>query len=229
MKYHVAFDIDFKRNPYKGLYIALEGIDGSGKTEQTEALEAYFTKQHKKVVITHEPRKNNTLFSNLVHKILLGEIKLSPIALQYLFSADRVQNHLETVIPALKAGNVVISHRAFWSVIPYAISDLDSKVYNNTAKFLLVANCVLSMYHQFIIPDYTFFLDVPIAEAMKRLKKRTSKEKEFYEKEEKLRKHVIGYQWELTRFSKEFIIIDGKQQPYKVTKSLIEHLQKVKK
>lgn len=226
MKYHIDLDIDFRRNPYKGLYIALEGIDGCGKTEQTEALESYFTSLNKKVVITHEPRKSNTIFSNLVHKILLGEVKLSPIALQYLFSADRVQNHLETVVPALKSGKIVISHRSFWSIVPYAVSDLEPKLYDNTAKFLLVANSVLSMYHQFILPDYTFYLDISVEEAMKRLKKRKNKQKEFYEKKGKLKKHIIGYQWELDTFPKEFTIIDGNQSVDTVTQSIIKHITK---
>jgi len=30
MKYHIEFDLDFKRNTYPGKFIALEGIDGSG-------------------------------------------------------------------------------------------------------------------------------------------------------------------------------------------------------
>ena len=229
MQYHIQLDIDFKRNPYKGTYIAVEGIDGSGKTEQSKKLEEYFSSQKEKVVLVTEPRKDSSTFHDLIHKILLGEISLSPIALQYLFSADRVQNHIENVIPALKAGKIVISHRAFWSIVPYALSDLDPKVYTNTAQFLFVANSVLSMYHQFILPDITFYLDVPADEAMQRLKKRTNKQKEFYEKEEKLRKHIIGYQWELKTFPKEFTIVDGKQDPEEVMHQILKKMQAKKK
>ena len=61
MKYHVEFDIAFKRNSYKGLYIALEGIDGSGKSSQVKRLGSYFTKKGSKVVATREPRKKEGL------------------------------------------------------------------------------------------------------------------------------------------------------------------------
>jgi dTMP kinase len=225
MKYHVSFDIDFKKNTSKGLYIALEGIDGSGKSKQVEELAAYFAKQKKNVLIVTEPRKDSKIFSNLVHQILLGKVSLSPIALQYLFSADRVQNQEETVIPALKAGKIVISHRSLWSIVPYAVSDLNPKLYKDTAQFLLVANSVLSMYHQFILPDYTFYLEVTVDEAMRRLEKRKNKEKEFYETKEKLKKHVIGYQWEINTFPKEFTIIEGKQNPEKVTEEIIKRIK----
>jgi signal recognition particle GTPase len=40
MKYNINFDIELKKNPYRGTYIALEGIDGSGKTTQVEKLAA---------------------------------------------------------------------------------------------------------------------------------------------------------------------------------------------
>ena len=228
MKYHMSLDIDFKRNPYKGFYVALEGIDGSGKSKQAEKLAAYFAAQGKEVLIVSEPRKDSNIFNDLIHRILLGKVSLSPIALQYLFSADRVQNQEEVVLPALKAGKVVISHRVFWSIIPYAISDLDPKLYENTAQFLLVANNVLSMYHQFVLPDVTFYLNVSADEAMNRLRKRKNKLKEFYEKEEKLRKHIIGYQWEVKQFPKEFSVVDGNQDPEQVTKEILEKLKRKK-
>src|SRR4051812_38840306 len=101
MKYHVEFDIDFKRNPYKGVYIALEGIDGSGKTIQTEKLVEYLRSTGRDVVTTREPRKEEGILSGLIHAILFGKIKMSPVALQYLFTADRILNQEETVIPAL--------------------------------------------------------------------------------------------------------------------------------
>src|SRR5579859_1178311 len=225
MKYHIKFDLDFKRNPYKGIYIVLEGLDGSGKTEQTEALATYYKEKGKDSIVTHEPRKEGSIFSNLIHQILLGNLKVSPIALQYLFSADREQNHVETVIPALQAGKIVISHRSFWSIVPYAISNLDPKLYEDSAQFLLVANSILSMYHQFIIPDYTFFLDVSVEVAIKRLTERKGKQKEFYEKEDKLKKHAIGYEWLLKTFPNEFTRVDGVRSVQEVADQIIQIIQ----
>ena len=86
MKYPVNFEIELKKNAYDGLYIALEGIDGSGKTTQVEHLAEYFRKQGREVVTTREPRKVGFI-GDLVHKVLLGEVKLPATSLQYLFSA----------------------------------------------------------------------------------------------------------------------------------------------
>src|SRR3989344_1239591 len=163
MKYHVELDIDLKRNPYKGIYICVEGIDGSGKTTHVEKLTAYFKKQGKTVAQTREPRKEG-LVGDIIQKVLTGQVKMSLVALQYLFSTDRVLHHEEVIIPALKQGKVVISDRCFWSAIVYGILDRDAGKYDfKSADFLLMAHCVLSMYHQFIIPNYTFYLKVPLS------------------------------------------------------------------
>mgnify|MGYP001612202676 CR=1 FL=1 len=45
MKCHVSFDIEFKKNPHKGLYIVLEGINASGKNTQVINLKKYFESQ----------------------------------------------------------------------------------------------------------------------------------------------------------------------------------------
>src|SRR3989338_1520735 len=116
MRYHLEFDIDLRRNEEKGLYIALEGIDGSGKTTQAQKLKKYFESKGKDVVTTREPRKEGVI-GELVHQILLGDRKFSPKAFQYLFTTDRVLNQEEIVLPALDRGAVVISDRTFWSGI----------------------------------------------------------------------------------------------------------------
>ena len=70
MKYHIEFDINFKRNEFPGKYIAIEGIDGSGKSTQIEKLFEYFKSQGKEVIKTREPRKDEGLIGELIQKIL---------------------------------------------------------------------------------------------------------------------------------------------------------------
>lgn len=221
MKYHVEFDIDFRRNPYKGVYIALEGIDGSGKTTQVESLAQYFIDQGREVIRTREPRKEEGVIGDLIQKILLGKTKIPPVAFQYLFSADREIHHEELVIPSLKQGKVVISDRCFWSAIPYGLLDRKSELDENTIEYVLVAQSVLSMYHQFIVPDYTFYLDIPLDTAMQRIDK-TNEVREIYEDKEKLEKTIKGYQWLLREFPKEFIVVDAMKPVEAVTEEIIK-------
>lgn len=224
MKYHVELDIDFKRNDSKGLYIALEGVDGSGKTTQVEELAKYFKKQGRSVVVTREPRKEG-LIGDIVQKVLTGKAKMSPIALQYLFSTDRVLHHDELVIPALKKGQVVISDRCFWSAVVYGILDRTKGKYDyKSADFLLIAHSILSMYHQFLIPDYTFCLDISLKTSLSRIDHKSGK-KEIYEKEEKLKKLIEGYNWLTKKFAKEIIVINGEDDVKRVTGDIIKKIK----
>lgn len=225
MKYPVSFEIELQKNPYPGLYIALEGIDGSGKTTQVEKLAEHFQKKKKEVVITREPRKSG-LIGDLVHKVLLGEETLPSVSLQYLFSADRSAHHQELVLPSLKEGKVVISDRCFWSAIVYGILDRTGGNYDKKdADLLLISQSILSMYHQFTVPDFTFYLKIPIEESLKRLKTK-SEQKEIYEDEDKITKVFTGYDYIQDRFSTEIIEIDGGKPVDQVTKEMIDILAK---
>ena len=224
MKYHVELDIDLKRSPYKkGLYIALEGIDGSGKTTQAEELARYFEKKGKSVVRTREPRKEG-LVGDIIQKVLTGQVKVSSVALQYLFSTDRVLHHNDVIIPALKAGKVVVSDRCFWSAIVYGILDRTGGKYDyNSADFMLIAHSVLSMYHQFMVPDLTFSLKISLSTTLKRISHKDDV-KEIYEDREKLRRVVEGYNWLAKKFAKEIITIDGEGKVGEVTMAIVAKL-----
>ena len=225
MRYDVSFSIDFRRNPYKGFYIAFEGIDGSGKTVQAERLVEYFREQGKSVLMVSEPRRTG-LIGRVINEFLQKRVKLPPISLQYLFSADRISHQEEIIIPALKRGEVVISHRCFWSAIPYGIMDRSEKKYNYEAgDALLVAQSVLSMYHQIMIPDTTFYLNVSSETALNRLLKMGIPQ-EYYETKEKLTNVKKGYEWMIKKFQKEFVVVDGERSSGEVTKEIIDKLPK---
>lgn len=224
MKYNVNFDIDLRRNPYKGIYIALEGADGAGKTTQVKKLAKYFESQGKEVVLVREPRKKG-LVGDIVQKVLTGKTKIPSQALQYLFSTDRVIHHAEVIEPALKAGKVVITDRCFWSAVVYGILDKAESGYKvSEGDQLLISQSILSMYHQFIVPDHTFYLQISLKESMDRLDKKEDAI-EIYEDEAKIKRIIKGYEWIIERFPKEFTTVNGQQDPKKVTEEMIAKLK----
>lgn len=227
MKYHLDLDIEFRRNPYPGQYIVLEGIDGSGKTTQIEKLHEYFVSQGKEVVKTREPRKDEGLIGELIQKILNGKTQVPSVAIQYLFSADRGMHHAELIEPALKMGKIVISDRCFWSAVPYGVLDLEEDFSDNTAKYILVSQSILSMYHQFIAPDTTIYLDIPVERAMERLSKKPHV-KEIYEEKQKILKAKEGYDWLLKEFPEEFTIINGARPVEEVTEEIVATISSIK-
>lgn len=216
----------FRRSNYKGLYIALEGIDGSGKSSQTEAVTAYLQKKGKEVVVTREPRKDSGELQKVISDVLVGKIKLPPLAIQYLFTADRIVNQEQIVIPALKAGKTVIADRSLWSIIPYSLADLKLDLNPQTAEFMLVGQGVLSAYHQTIVPDQVFFLDISVDKAMERLSLKSSR-KEIYEKRARVVSHYRAYRWLLAQYPKEFVIIDAEKKFAAVTENIVKSIKAI--
>jgi dTMP kinase len=220
----VSFNLSLKKNPYSGLYLAIEGIDGSGKSTQLHALKDYFEQKERDVILTSEP-KEDQITGQLIRKILSSQLAIPSSSWQYLYSADRVINHLNCIEPALKKGKTVISHRSFWSVVPYGIMDKTGSDYDYAvANSLFVSQGILSYYHQFIAPDITIYLNLPVEKAMKRLAG-MAKEKDIYEQKEKLQNIAKGYSWLLQQFPDEFTVIDSQESVDIVTKKIIAKVE----
>ncbi len=223
MKYHVEFDLELKKNPYSGKLIVIEGIDGSGKSTQAQKVTEALTRKGIKCILTKEPTDEVT--GKLIRRILSGETNLPQVAFQYLFSADRAVHQVQ-IEDYLKNGITVVSDRYFWSSAVYGMVDkgMDFKKENGDRENLLVALSILSMYHQFLLPDFSFALKVSVATAIERIK-RKDKHIEIYEKESKLKKLETGYDWLTKQFPKEITVLNGEKSVEEVTREIVERIK----
>lgn len=223
MKYHISFDLELLENKYKGKYIALEGIDGSGKSTQLHLVAEKLRQENIAITLTSEPRSDSVV-GKIIREVLSSKIALPGVAFQYLYSADRSINQATIVKPALEKGETVLSHRSLWSVVPYGVMDRDEKINAANADILMVAQGLLSQYHQFICPDITFYLDVPVDLALQRLA-HMDKQKEIYEKKEKLEQIKKGYTWEIEKFPEKFVVIDGSKSEMEITSDIVTYIK----
>lgn len=156
-------------NPYPGKFIAFEGIDGCGKSTQAKILAENLERLGHKIILTFEPFKRAEL-KNLPD--------LKPLERQEAFIQDRLAHLVKEVIPALGAGQNVITDRYFLSTIAYGMSEgIESKRLIDLHENILGFN--------FILPNLTFLIDTEEAEAMKRLQAK-GEIKGYYEKIEKM-------------------------------------------
>jgi dTMP kinase len=95
----------------RGLFITLEGLDGSGKTTQIKRLAAWLAKRGLEPVITRQP--GGTPTGDRIREILLDSRStgLAPMTEMALMFADRAQAIAEVIQPALNAGKIVVCDR----------------------------------------------------------------------------------------------------------------------
>ena len=137
----------------KGIFITMEGPDGSGKSTQIDLLREYLEKEGYDVLITREP--GGTRISEAIREVILNKeyTEMSPVTEMLLYASARAQLINEVVGPALESGKAVISDRFVDS----------SLVYQGIARGLGVEN-VYNINLQAIgkyMPDVTFLLDLP--------------------------------------------------------------------
>ena len=139
------------------LFIAIEGLDGSGGTTQVRELAAWSTTQAKPVLCTREPTDGP--IGRLIRRALSPSDEasvLSDAVLPYLFAADR-RDHLDRrVLPALHAGTTVITDRYVPSSLAYQ-------------GLTIGVDAAFELNAAFRAPDLTVVLEVSPEECMRRI------------------------------------------------------------
>jgi dTMP kinase len=95
----------------RGLFITLEGLDGSGKTTQIKRLAGWMQRRKIDPVVTRQP--GGTATGDRIRALLLdsGSTAVSPMTEMALMFADRAQAIAEVIEPALASGKVVLCDR----------------------------------------------------------------------------------------------------------------------
>ena len=142
-----------------GLFISLEGIDGVGKSTQSDLLEEFLRSAGREVIRTFEPG-GTELGQEIRHLLLHRKGDVTPRAEALLYAADRAHHVATKVRPALERGEVVITDRY-----------LDSSVAYQGAGRALQADDVraISMFAvEGLLPDLTILLDLDASAAAAR-------------------------------------------------------------
>jgi dTMP kinase len=95
----------------RGLFITLEGLDGSGKTTQINRLAAWLKRRGHSPLVTRQP--GGTATGDRIRALVLDSRSsgLAPMTEMALMFADRAQAIAEVMEPALAAGQIVLCDR----------------------------------------------------------------------------------------------------------------------
>ncbi|MCI2429535.1 dTMP kinase [Candidatus Acetothermia bacterium] len=142
------------------MFIALEGLDGCGKSTQLRAL-AKRLKQYKiDPVIVQEP--GGTPVGEEIRKILLlrKELAMTPLTELLLYEASRSELTQTVIQPALASGHWVLTDR-------YALSSLAYQGYGRGLSLELVRE-LNRLATGDLAPQMTLLIDVPVEVALRR-------------------------------------------------------------
>lgn len=134
----------------RGVFVALEGGDGAGKSTQATLLRDWLVARGRRVVVTREP--GGTQVGQQIRQVLLHGDHVAPRAEALLFAADRA-HHVETLVrPALERGDDVLTDRYLDSSVAYqgAGRDLGADEVRRLSLWAV----------RDLLPDLTVLLDV---------------------------------------------------------------------
>ncbi len=144
----------------KGIFIVIEGLDGSGKTTQATLL-AKKLSQNYSVMLTAEPSQGK--IGTFIRKGCLYEDKRLPTEAEaLLFAADRIEHMQKEIKPALDEGKLVICDRYVYS----------SLAYQGSAGLSL--DWIKTINARALQPDFSVFIDVAPERVLERLHRKKS-------------------------------------------------------
>ena len=195
-------------------YIAIEGIDGSGKTTIANLLYNELSKKYNKIILIKEPYDND--LSKKIKEIILKEHEKNldyGYLLALLFTADRSIKNID-LKKYLNNDYIVISDRSIYSTFSYQIlyEGINIEWLKCVSKYI-------------IRPDITFILDVDPKIAVERINLR-SKNITSYENIDFLRKVRENFLKLREIFPNDNIIyINGEEKPEEILEKILKLLE----
>lgn len=143
-----------------GVLIALEGIDGSGKTTIGQRLVEAIRRTCMDAVLTREP--GGTVVGERIREILLDSRQgaVAPETEALLFAAARAQHLTEVIKPALEQGKVVIVDRYVDSSLAYQWGGRGLKRHH--------IGVIQELATGGLAPDFRLLFDLPVEQALRR-------------------------------------------------------------
>ena len=182
------------------MFVTFEGIDACGKSTQYNLFVNMLKEKKIPFIFVREP--GGTKAGEDIRKILLhNDYYLSYKTEVLLFVASRAQITKNIIEPALNKGMMVVADRFMDSSVAYQGygRELGSDAVKSLNNFA-VGNCK---------PDITYFIDITVDEAFRRMKLSKKNDKIELEGKDFFQRVRDGY-FELLREEKErFIYIDG--------------------
>ena len=207
--------LNMRTNETHGFLITFCGLDGCGKTTMMERLITDLKKEHE-IFVTKQPTdavRNSNIFRTYMDSPNHDAFDYRSLSL--LAASDRLQHVSKVIEPEMKVGKIVLSDRYFYS----CLSNLRARGYKNDKWIYEIAEGMIK-------PDLAFFFDVPVEEAIARVRRRPEEKNRYIDVDlqHRLRKEYI----EICKANNGILIstLKPKDECYEIVKNAVKELLK---
>lgn len=211
------------KHDYPGKLIVIEGTDGVGRSTQTELLKNWLAVEGYGVTVTGW--KSSVLISNVIEKAK-SKNALNTITFSLLYATDLADRLNHIIIPALKAGLMVICDRYHYTAFARdVVRGADPQ-------------WVRKLYGFAVEPDLVFYLKMPLDPLLRRIIT-TRGSLDFYESGRdigmstdlyqsfKLYQSQIMFEYEQMMTEFPFVSVAADETPEKIQRCLRQHVSKL--
>ena len=203
----------------KNLFIAFEGIDGSGKSTQVKLLTQKLEAEGHKVYSTFEP--TDSVIGSLIRKIFSHQMEGDHRTIAGLFVADRLDHLLNSqygILKKLEEGYTIITDRYYFSSYAYHGAHMDM-------DWVIQANALSA---GLLRPDLNIFIDISPEVSMQRISK-GRENIEMYETLENLKKVQQLYfeAFEKLKSEEKVCIINGERNESLIADEVWQNVQQI--
>ena len=201
----------------RGLFITVEGPDGSGKSTQIEYLRDFFSERNMECLFTREP--GGTAIGEKLRDIILdrNNREMCDMTEALLYAASRAQHVNQLIRPVLEAGGIVICDRFIDSSIAYQGYGRSLGDSVRLINELAVGDCM---------PDVTFLLELSPKEGKSRIEE-NGQDRLEQEKIEFHNRVFEGYEKIADLYPERFVRIDAGRDRMTVKKDILEHMEHI--
>jgi dTMP kinase len=183
-----------------GLFIVIEGVDGSGKSTLSQGL----TDRLADSCLFREPTYDSP-YAGKLREVLTGKITLAESDVRELFMNDRLWDLENNLLPSVTNHRYTLLDRYYYSTAAYQGKDR----YDISSLIHLNLNS-----EEIRQPDIIFYLKIDLDNAFKRISLR-NKNLEVFEKKDQLKRIIANYDYIFTHFTfpSAVFILDANAKP----------------
>ncbi len=207
----------------EGLFVCIEGIDGSGKTTQAKILMNKLLENGKKVSLYSYPTHDSRYGKIIREEFLMGKVEMS-VEEQFLLYLLDMQSDKKKILNELSSGSIVMSERYFISTIAYqSAGSFDYEKAKAVEEIMALPR-----------PDIIFYIDIEPEIAFERKKKQKGKTDRFESAKEYMNKVKSVYDklYSERYGGKTWIKIDGNKKEEEISEfiisTIIDYIKKEK-